>query len=61
MSMSTYVDVLGLLNSSNTVNVIEYLLSFIHYQLYSQYVYYGISTNVYVYVCTYEHMFICQP
>lgn len=38
MSISTYVDILGLLNSSNTVNVIEYPLSFIHYQLYSQYV-----------------------
>lgn len=40
MSISTYVDILGLPNSLNIVNVIEYPLSFIHYHLYSQYVLY---------------------
>lgn len=30
--------ILGLVNQSNSINVIEYPLSFIHYHLYSQYV-----------------------
>ena len=53
--------ILGLANQSNSINVIEYPLSFIHYHLYSQYVAYYVSTNVDIYICTYEHIFICQP
>lgn len=49
--------ILGLVNQSNSINVIEYPLSFIHYHLYSQYVdiiYLQMSIYMFVHMNTYS-------
>lgn len=51
--------VLGLVNQSNSINVIEYPLSFIHYHLYYHLVN-TIDRQMSIYVYTYEHIFMCQ-
>lgn len=51
MSISTYVNILGLANQSNSINVIEYLIAFIRYHLY-----YQLDTSVYLYMSI--HMFV---